>query len=146
MNGLVWTKRKKFFYLRGVASERQRLSGLALLEDIGEVALAAVLAVLVPAHEDTSATGGVGALTAETSDLARLIDLVVLEDRQLDFLALVLDLLGRGVGLLLLLLTTTKQLSVQVEGVQVLDTVERELAVNEVLASERQQLGISGDA
>lgn len=44
------------------------------------------------------------ALAAETLDLAVRVDLVVLEDGQLGLLALVLDLLGSGVDLLLALL------------------------------------------
>lgn len=124
----------------------QHLGGLTLLEDIGQVALAAVLTVLVPGHEDTSTAGGVGALATETGNLARLVNLVELQDSQFDFLALVLDLLGGSVGLLLLLLTTTQKLGVQVEGVQVLNAVEGELAIDEVLASIRQELSISGNA
>ena len=48
-------------------------------------------------YEDTSTALGRGALTAKTLDLAIRVDLVVLEDRHLDLLALVLDLLG-GLG------------------------------------------------
>lgn len=110
------------------------------------MALATVLTVLVPSHEDTSTAGVVGALTTETSDLARFVNLVELQDSEFDFLALVLDLLGSGVGFLLLLLTTTQQLSVQVEGVHVSNTVGRELAINEVLASEGQELSVGRDA
>ena len=46
-------------------------------------------------HEDAGAALGGGALAAEALDLAVRVDLVVLEDRHLDLLALVLDLLGR---------------------------------------------------
>ena len=45
-------------------------------------------------HEDAGAALGGGALAAEALDLAVRVDLVVLEDRHLDLLALVLDLLG----------------------------------------------------
>ena len=117
-----------------------------LLEDVGQVALATVLAVLVPGHEDTSTTGGVGALTTETGDLARLVNLVELQDSKLDLLVLVLDLLGGGVGFLLLLLTTTQKLGVQVESVVVLNTVHGQVTVNQVLAGERQELSVSGNA
>jgi hypothetical protein len=44
-------------------------------------------------HEDASAALGSRALTTETLDLAVRVDLVVLQDRHLDLLALVLDLL-----------------------------------------------------
>jgi hypothetical protein len=105
------------------------------------VTLATVLTVLVLGHEDTGTTGVVGALTTETGDLARLIDLVELEDSHLDLGTLVLDLLGGSVGLLLSLLTTTEELGVEVEGGVVLDTVEREgLTILEGLTGERETL------
>ncbi len=47
------------------------------------------------------------ALTSQSLDLAIAINLVVLEHSQLGLLALVLDLLGGGVHLLLPLLATT---------------------------------------
>lgn len=84
------------------------------LEGVGQATLAAVLAVLVEGHlqrttsrlatvnserkegtyEDTSTALGGGALTTEALDLAVRLDLVVLQDGHLDFLALMLDLLG----------------------------------------------------
>ena len=45
-------------------------------------------------YEDTGTALGGRALATETLDLAVRVDLVVLQDRHLDFLALVLDLLG----------------------------------------------------
>ena len=105
------------------------------------MAFTTVLTVLVLGHEDTSTTGGVRAFTTETSDLARFIDLVVLQDSHLDLLALVLDLLGGSVGLLLSLLTTTEEFSVQVKSRVVLDTVGREgFRVLERLTGERETL------
>ena len=91
------------------------LSFLTLLEDVGQTALSAVLTVVMPSHEDTSTALGVGALTTKTGDLARLVNLVVLENGQLDLLLLVLDLLGGGVGLLLALLTTSQKVDVHVQ-------------------------------
>ena len=44
-------------------------------------------------YEDTSTTFSAGALTTEALDLAIRVDLVVFQDRHLNFLALVLDLL-----------------------------------------------------
>jgi len=114
------------------------------LEDIGQVTLATVLSVLVLGHEDTSTTGGVRALTTETGDLTRLIDLVHLEDSQLDLSTLVLDLLGSSVGLLLSLLTTTEEFGIEVESRVVLDTVKgKSLSILERLTSERETLEIS---
>ena len=56
-----------------------RLFGL--VEDIGEVALSAVLAVVHGSHEDTGTALWLGALAAEAFDLAVAINLVVLEHR-----------------------------------------------------------------
>jgi hypothetical protein len=117
------------------------LSFLTLLEDVGQTALSAVLTVVMPSHEDTSTALGVGALTTETGDLARLVNLVVLENGQFDLLLLVLDLLGGGVGLLLALLTTTEQFGVKVESAVVLDTIESKLlGVTKRLTSEGEAL------
>ncbi|KAI9092493.1 hypothetical protein K1719_027621 [Acacia pycnantha] len=49
-------------------------------------------------------------------DLTGIIDLVELEDRELDLLLLVLDLLGLGVDLLLSLLSATTESEHQMEG------------------------------
>jgi hypothetical protein len=55
-----------------------RLFGL--IEDVGQVAAAAVLAVVHGGHEDTSTALGLRALTPQALDLAVAVDLVVLED------------------------------------------------------------------
>ena len=60
-------------------------------------------------HENSSTTLLSRALTAETVDLAIVVNFVVLEDSQLDLPVLVLDLLGGGVVLLLPLLGTSSQ-------------------------------------
>ena len=54
-----------------------RLFGL--VENVGEVALSAVLAVVHSGHEDTSTALRLGALTTEALDLAITVDLVVLK-------------------------------------------------------------------
>jgi hypothetical protein len=126
-----------FFRVEG----RKDLSILTLLEDVGQTALSAVLTVMMPSHEDTSTALGVGAFTTKTSDLARLVNLVVLKNSQFDLLLLVLDLLGGGVGLLLALLTTTEQFGVKVESAVVLDTIESKvLGVTKRLTSEGEAL------
>jgi hypothetical protein len=108
------------------------------------VTLATVLTILVLGHEDTGTTSVVGALTTETGDLARLIDLVELEDGHLDLGALVLDLLGGSVSLLLSLLTTTEELGVEVKSRVVLDTIEsKSLRVHEGLTGEGKTLEFS---
>lgn len=48
---------------------------LWLIVDIGKAALATVLSVKVGGHENTSATVLIGTLTAQTCDLAILINL-----------------------------------------------------------------------
>jgi hypothetical protein len=61
----------------------------------------------VHSHADTSTAGLVGAILAGAHDLAVLVNLVVLQGRQLHLLSLVVSLLGLGVSLLLSLLGTT---------------------------------------
>ena len=80
---------------------------LSLVKDVGQVATSTVLAVVHGSHEDTSTALGSGALAAKALDLAVTVDLVVLKDSELGLLALVLDLLGGGVHLLLALLGST---------------------------------------
>jgi len=133
---------------RPIAPANPSEKGLFLLvEDVGEVAAAAVLAVVHGGHEDTGTAGVGGALAAETLNLAVGVDLVVLEDGQLGLLALVLDLLGGGVDLLLALLATTTQAQHQVEGGLLLDVVVGQgAAVLELLSGEDQALLVGGDA
>jgi hypothetical protein len=120
---------------------------LLLVEDVGQVAATAVLAVLHGSHEDTSAASVAGALASKSLDLAIRVDLVVLEDGQLGLLALVLDLLGGGVDLLLALLGTTTKAEHQVEGRLLLDVVVAQgAAILQLLASEDQALLIRGNA
>ena len=92
--------------------------------------------------------GLVGALPPQTLNLAVTVDLVVLKHRELGLLALVLDLLGRGVHLLLTLLGhTTAQAQDQVQGRLLLDVVVRQgTAVLELLAGEDQALLVRRDA
>ena len=71
------------------------------------MALATVLSIMHGSHEDTSTALLGGALSPQSLNLAIAINLVVLEYRQLGLLALMLDLLGCGVDLLLALLGTT---------------------------------------
>ena len=90
---------------------------------------------------------GSGALAAETLNLAIAINLVVLEDGKLGLSALVLDLLGGGVDLLLALLTTTTQAQHEVQGRLLLDVVVRKsAAVLQLLTSEDQTLLVRGDS
>jgi len=50
------------------------------VEDVGEMATAAVLAIEVSRHKDAGAAVLVGTLTSQTSDLSILVDLVIFED------------------------------------------------------------------
>merc|ERR1711881_804120 len=118
-----------------------------LLEHVGQVALAAVLAVKVLGHEDTSATLLSRALTTHAGHLVGVIHTVVLEHMKLHLLLLVLDLLGLGVGLLLTLLTSSTETEHKVKGGLLLDVVVLEsAAILELLASEDETLLVRGDA
>merc|ERR1719238_2284540 len=81
----------------------------ALLNEISQVAFAAVVAVLVHGHEDTRTANLMGAFTPQSGDLVVGVDFVELEDSELHLLPLVLDLLGLGVSLLLTLLASSFQ-------------------------------------
>merc|ERR1712002_377882 len=108
---------------------------------------AAVLAVEVGSHEDASSTLLVGTFAPQTSDFSILVDLVILEDRKLDQLLLVLDLLGGGKGLLLTLLPTTSQAEDKMEGGLLLDVVVgQSTSILELLACEDQTLLIGRNA
>merc|ERR1712037_718861 len=120
---------------------------LGLVEHVGETALAAVLAIEVSSHEDSSAALLSRALTAQTVDLAIVVNLVVLEDGQLDLPVLVLYLLGGGVVLLLPLLSTSPQPEDEVEGGLLLDVVVGQSpAILQLLAGEDQPLLIRRDS
>lgn len=73
------------------------------------------MAIKVAGHEGASTTISIRAFLTEALDFARVIYLVVLQDRELHFLLLVLDLLGLRVGLLLPLLCSTPQPENKVE-------------------------------
>ena len=86
-------------------------------------------------------------LSPQALNLAIPVNLVVLEDSQLGLLALVLDLLGSGVHLLLALLATTTEAEDEVQRRFLLDVVVGQgSAILELLASEDQTLLIGGDA
>lgn len=117
---------------------RTLLLGLGLQS---HVALAAVLAVTVLGHEDTGSTALSMALLAKTGNLAISTNLVILENRQRDLSALMLDLLGGGVGLLLLFLGTTAQTKDQVQRRLLLDVVvAQSAALFQLLARKYQTL------
>jgi len=92
-------------------------------------------------HEDSGTAILVGTFTSQTSDFAVFVNLVVLENRKLDLLFLVLDLLGGGEGLLLALLATSSQAEDEMESRLLLDVVIRQSAtIFQLLASEDQTL------
>merc|ERR1712189_73161 len=98
-------------------------------------------------HEDAGAAVLVGALTSQAGDLAILVNLVILEDRKLDLLSLVLDLLGGGEGLLLALLAPTSQAKDEMEGGFLLNVVVGQSAtILQLLARKDQTLLIGRDA
>jgi len=97
-------------------------------------------------HENTSTAGSCWAIVPQALDLAVRIDLVVLKDGHLDLLALVLDLLGGGVGLLFPLLSTTTETKDEMEGGFFLDVVVGQRStILELLASEDQALLVGRD-
>ena len=111
------------------------------------MALSTVLSVLVPSHEDTSATLWSWTLTSKTLKTTVCIDLVVLENGHLGLLALVLDLLWSSVLLLLPLLGTSSQTKHQVKSRLLLDVVVGKSAtVLELLSSEDETLLVGGNA
>ena len=67
-------------------------------------------------HEDATATVLTWTLPPQTGDLSLITDLVILQGSKLDFLMLVLNLLGSGVILLLTLLAATTKAEDQVQG------------------------------
>jgi len=92
-------------------------------------------------HEDSGTAILVGTFTSQTSDFAVFVNLVVLENRKLDLLFLVLDLLGGGEGLLLALLATSSQAEDEMKGRLLLYVVIRQSAtIFELLTSEDQTL------
>merc|ERR1712117_374287 len=120
---------------------------LGLVEHVGKTALAAVLAIEVGGHEDSSTTLFGRALAAQTVDLAVVVHLVVLEDGELDLPVLVLDLLGGGVVLLLPLLGTSPQPEDKVKSGLLLDVVVGQSpAILQLLASEDQPLLVRGNS
>ena len=108
---------------RYIKTDSPFLSLVPLLEDVRQPTPATVLTIIVHSHKDTSTASVVGALPPQTSDFAIIVDLVVLQDGQFDLLALVLDLFGGGVGLLLALFATTAETEDEVEGGFFLDVV-----------------------
>ena len=80
------------------------------------MAFAAVLTVMHCCHKDTSTTFRSRAFPPQTLNFAIAIDLVIFEHSQLGLLALMLDLLWRGVNLLLALLGATAKSEDEMEG------------------------------
>ena len=122
---------------------------LALLDEVGEVALAAVVPVEVHGHEDARPADLVRALAAQARHLVVAVHLVELEHCELHLLALVLDLLGLGVRLLLALLAAALELEVREEGGllgQAVHGAEELGAVAEGAAAEDEALLGGGDA
>jgi len=121
------------------------LALLAVLEHDAVTALAAVVAVVVHGHEDSSTAALT--LLSEASDGVVLADGVVPEDGELHLLVNVLYALGGGVLLLLALLATTAKAEHQVERGLLLDVVVSQgAAILELLAGEDEALLIRGDA
>ena len=120
---------------------------LWIIKHIRQMAAPAILTIVHSRHEDASTARLARALPPQTLDLAIAIDLVVLEHSELGLLALMLDLLGCGVYLLLALLGSSAQTKNEVESRLLLDVVIGErAAVFELLAGEDQALLVWWDA
>jgi len=87
---------------------------------VGQTGCAASLTIEVGSHEAARVGWG---HAAETGNLAIIINLVALEDRELYVLLLALDLLWLGVGLLLALLASTDKGQNKMQGGLLLDVV-----------------------
>ena len=113
----------------------------------GQTALTAVFTIKVLSHEDTSTASFTGTFLKQTGYLNVIINTVVLEDGEGNFLALVLNLLGSGVSLLLLLFGTTTETENQMKSGFLLDiVVGKSTAVFELLTSKNQTLLIRGNS
>merc|ERR1719265_2080955 len=107
---------------------------LVLLDEVGQVALAAIVAIEVHGHEDTRAAHFMRALPAQACDLVVGVHLVELQHSKL-------DLLWLCVGLLLTLLASTLQLKIQEQsglvgnaaGTQELSRLQRAATKNQAL-------------
>ncbi len=109
------------------------------------MALSTVVTISMLSHEDTSTTGS--AFLAKTNNLSIVINTVVLQDSELDRLTLMLDLLGGGVGLLLLLFGTTTETKDKMEGGFLLDVVVgKGTTIFKLLSGKDQTLLIWGDS
>jgi len=105
------------------------------------MALSTILSVGHGSHEYTSSTSFSWAFTSKTFNLALSINLVEFENRKLDLLALVLDLLWSSVNLLFSLLTATTETEDEMKGGFLLDIVVGEsTAILELLAGKDQTL------
>merc|ERR1712025_838539 len=119
---------------------------LWFVENIREATFAAVLPVKVGRHENSSAALLRRALPPEPIDLSVVVNLVVLQHRQLHLSVLVLDLLGGGVVLLLPFLCTTPQSEHQMKGALLLNVVVRESAtILQLFSGKNHPLLVRGD-
>ena len=124
-----------------ISTSQVSLHLLRVIEDVREVAPSAVLTIVHRSHKDTCTARLGRTLPPQTLDLAISVHFVVLEHSELSLLALVLDLLGSGVDLLLALLGTAAQTQDEVERGLLLDVVVGErAAIFELLAGEDQAL------
>lgn len=137
---------------------------LGVVEDIGQVAATAVLAIVHSSHENSSTALAhklacrpvmhqvrlthrfIRALSPQAFDLAITIHLVILQHGELGLLTLVLDLLRSSVDLLLPLLTSTTQAENQMKSALLLNIIIGEGAtILELLAGKDQTLLVRWD-
>merc|ERR1719491_716686 len=89
---------------------------VTFLDEVGEMASAAIVSVGVDGHEHPWSTHLMGALTAQAGHLVVGVHLVELQHSKFHLLTLVLDLLGLGIGLLLALLSAAGKLKRKEDG------------------------------
>ena len=137
------------YYQRSTKTLQLRIENdnLVSLGTDGQTALTAVFTIEVLSHEDTSTASFTGAFLTQASDLTVIIDTVVLEDGEGNLLALMLNLLGSSVSLLLLLFGTTTETENQVKSGFFLNVVVgKSTTVFKLLTSEDQTLLIRGNS
>ena len=109
------------------------------VETVGQTTFAAIMAVKMTGHKNSSTTFIWGTLPAKVTDFATLIHLIVFQSSQFNLLPLTLVLLVSGVRLLPLLSTTTK-FQHKVQSGLLLNVVGQSTSIFQLLASIDQSL------
>merc|ERR1719330_2298677 len=119
----------------GYESTQVQLSGnngfsflaFTLLDEVGQVALAAIVSIEMHSHEDSRAAQLVRAFPTQPGDFVVRIHLVEFEHCEFDLLPLMFNFLWFGISLLLALLHPTLKISCQEHCRVVLDSAKAKL-------------------